>query len=86
MDVAEIGFGNMAQAADIPSAAHGPKTRPPTVAEAASILKQNEHCPEYCLACLRHWRAIVEADVADAMEARAPESVRKWINERRLSR
>lgn len=50
------------------------ETRPPTVSEAAGWLKQNEHCQEYCLACLKHWRAIVGDEMADAMEARAPSS------------
>ncbi len=52
-------------------------TRPPTVSEAAGWLKANEHCPEYCRACLKHWRAIVGDDVAMQMFDRAPESVKK---------
>ncbi len=58
------------------------QTRPPTITEAAGWLKANEHCPEYCRACLKHWKAIVGDVVAMQMFERAPESVRKWIKER----
>ena len=58
-------------------------TRPPTVAEAAEWLKKMQHSPEYCRACLKAWKASMGASAARQVFEQAPESVRKWINERR---
>ena len=59
------------------------QTRPPTVSEAADWLKKMEHCPEYCRTCLMAWESSMGVAAATQVFERAPESVRKWINERR---
>lgn len=56
--------------------------RPPTVSEAAGWLKRNESWPEYCRACLTLWKASMGVVAVKQVFDRAPESVRKWINER----
>ncbi len=58
-------------------------TRPPTVAEAVEWLKKMQHCPEYCRECLKAWKETIGVSAARQVFEQAPESVRKWINERR---
>ena len=60
-----------------------PPVRPPTVAEAVEWLKNMQHSPEYCRTCLTHWKRVMGASAARQVFEQAPESVRKWINERK---
>lgn len=83
LDVPETNFGNMMQVADIDGANHGHDVRAPTVTEAAEWLKKMEHSPEYCRTCLTHWKRVMGVSAARQVFDQAPESVRKWINERK---
>ena len=65
---------------DLPEPA--PSVRPPTVAEAADWLKKMEHSPEYCRACLTHWKSVMGVSAARQVFDQAPESVQRWINEK----
>ena len=56
--------------------------RPPTVSEAAGWLKRNAEDLWYCWRCYELWKASMGVVAADQAVDRAPESVRKWINER----
>lgn len=58
--------------------------RPPTIGEAVDWLKKMEHMPDYCRACLSLWKTTMGVAAALEVFERAPESVRKWINERSL--
>ena len=60
----------------------GPDVRPPTVTEAADWLKKMEHSPEYCRACLAHWKRVMGVSAAKQVFEQAPESVQRWINEK----
>jgi hypothetical protein len=41
-----------------------------------------EHSPEYCRACLAHWKRVMGVSAAKQVFDQAPESVRRWINEK----
>ena len=65
---------------DLPEPA--PSVRPPTVAEATEWLKKMAHSPEYCRDCLTHWKRVMGVSAAKKVFDQAPESVRRWINEK----
>ena len=58
-------------------------TRPPTVVEAVAWLKRSAEYPDYCRACLSLWKASMGLAAAKSVFDQAPESVRKWISERK---
>ena len=58
-------------------------TRPQTHAEAVEWIDKNKHDPEYCRTCLTARKASLGVSAARQVFDQAPESVRKWINERR---
>lgn len=57
-------------------------SRPPTIGEAVDWITKMQHMPDYCRACLSLWKTTMGVAAADHVLERAPESVRKWINER----
>ena len=59
-------------------------SRPPTVDEAVDWLTKMQHMPEYCRSCLTFWKSTMGIAAAKRVFERAPESVRKWINERAM--
>ena len=58
--------------------------RPPTIDEAVDWLTKMQHMPEYCRSCLTFWKSTMGIAAAKQVFERAPESVRKWINERAM--
>ncbi len=58
--------------------------RPPTIDEAVDWLTKMQHMPDYCRSCLTFWKSTMGIAAAKQVFERAPESVRKWINERAM--